>query len=210
MDGKNRAYAKKKSLIFILAAIVLMTGCSEQNKPVTGDDESLSGETYNISENETVISLSPDEKYRAEAYGTRTDVTAGGIFPYEGIRIINTESDEVIWETNPGYYQVNFLWSPDSRYLGIYYVARIWGDSIVVDVTEKKTVSLPALEDIALLFDEDVRPQEDRPDPYFEITGWEDSETVVVDFRWSVKDGQQFSGRFNFNVKTGEVSLRQE
>jgi len=153
-------------------------------------------------QNETVTSFSPDGKYRAEAYGTNTAITAGGLYPYEGIRIISTENDDVIWEMESGGYTVSFTWSPDSRYAGIYYTGRIWGESIIVDIVNKETISLPELDEIAARYNESEKPQESRPDPYFEIRGWEDPQTVIVDFSWTKENGEEFSGQYTYNIKT--------
>jgi len=186
---------KSNILLVTFITVLLITGCSKGNDAVASD----------LAKNESVISVSPDGKYRAEAYGAITDVTAGGLFPYEGIRILNVVDDEVIWEMNPGGYSVSFTWSPDSKFTGIYYTGRIWGKSIIVDVIEKKSISLPEMEEIASYFGDSEKPQEERSDPYFEIAGWEDSETVIVDFRWTMTNVEVFSGRFTFNVIENEI-----
>lgn len=180
-------------LIAILFAAVLMTSCSKTAKYA------------NVAENETITSLSPDGKYRAEAYGTITEITAGGLYPYEGIRILKTDNEDVIWELKAGGYTVNFIWSPDSQYVGIYYTGRIWGESLIVDINAKEQIDLPTLEEIASHYGDSVKPQEDRPDPYFEIRSWKDPESVIVDFRWTKENGEEFTGQYTFNIKTNEV-----
>jgi len=222
------------AFIIISLTVLSMTGCSKATYAVKNDNETLSNtpslltkdtieledskaqereEQATISDttqemypqNETIISLSPDGKYRAEAYGTITEITAGGLYPYEGIRILSIDNDDVIWNMEPGGYTVSFIWSPDSRYAGIYYTGRIWGESIVVDIKNKKSISLPELDEIASYYGASVKPQESRPDPYFEIRGWEDAETVIVDFRWTTVDGEEFNGQYTFNIKTSTV-----
>lgn len=155
--------------------------------------------------NEILTSLSPDGKYRAEAYGTNTNITAGGLFPYEGIRVVNADNDDVIWKMEPGYYVVNFLWSPNGRYLGIYYEARTWGESFVFDIEDKKVITLPKLVDVAPHYGEQVKPQENRPDPYFKITGWKNTETVIVEIQWNKENADYFNGQYTFNIKTNAV-----
>ncbi len=157
------------------------------------------------SNNETITSFSPDGKYCAEAYGTNTDITAGGLFPYEGIRILHVDTNNVIWEMKPGGYTVSFTWSLDSRYAGIYYTGRIWGESFVVDIKDEKLISLPNLDEVASHYDNGVKPQENRPDPYFVIDEWEDTETVIVNFCWTKADGEEFNGQYAFNIKTNTV-----
>jgi hypothetical protein len=214
-----------KIINYIIIAIISfsMTGCSKAIDAVKNENEVLvKDEVINElkdsiakenkpnttqeakPENQTLTSPSPDGKYRAEAYGTNTSITAGGLFPYEGIRILNVSNDEVIWQMT-GYYTVDFLWSPDCRYVGIYYMARIWGESIIVDINNKKSILLPALNEIAAHYGESVKPQENRPDPYLKISGWKDAETVIVDFQWSKEDGEYFNGQYTFNIKTNTV-----
>jgi len=209
----------RKIIIFIIIsfAFIAMAGCSKATDAVIRDvvtsdtvpTETVQTDTVSadaiIKENETIISLSPDGKYRAEAYGTITWITAGGHFPYEGVRILSTDNEDIIWSMEPGGYTVSFTWSLDSQYLGIYYTGRIWGESIVIEIKDKNQISLPRLDEIAFHYDESVKPQENRPDPYFEICGWEDPETVIVDFRWTKEDGDEFDGQYTFNIKTNEV-----
>ena len=181
--------------IIISLTLLLMASCSKATNEVKD-------------ENEAITSLSPDGKYCAEAYGTITEITAGGLQPYEGVRIVDLENHEVIWKMEPGGYEVCITWSPDSRYVGIYYEGRIWGESIIVDTKVKKPISLPSLDEVASICDEDAKPEESRPDPYFKICGWEDSETVIVNFRWTKEDGEEFSGQYEYNVKTKEIVLK--
>jgi len=185
-------------LMLISLAVLSISGCLNSTNATENDDGVL--------QNEPIISVSPDGKYRAEAFGTITEITAGGLFPYKGVRIISVDKEEVIWKMEPGGYTVSFTWSPDCKYVGIYYTGRIWGESIVVDVNEMKHISLPELDEVASHYDASVKPQEDRPDPYFEIQGWKDSETVIVNFRWTKADGDEFSGWYTFNVKTNEAA----
>lgn len=193
----------KKALLLIFTAVILFSGCSKKEN----QSNIVQMSQGTIPQNQTQTSLSPNGKYRAEAYGTNIGITAGGLFPYEGIRILDVENDEVIWKME-GYYNVNFSWSPDSRYVGIYYEARIWGESIVFDIEDKKVISLPSLDDIASHYDDSVKPQENRPDPYFKISGWENEETLIVDFHWNKDDADYFSGQYTFNIKTGIVSYK--
>lgn len=209
----------RKIIIFIIisSTVIAMAGCSKATDAVITnvvttdtvptDNAKTDAESTDaaIKENETITSLSPNGKYRAEAYGTNTGITAGGLFPCEGIRILSADNGDIIWNMESGGYTVNFAWSPDSQYLGIYYTGRIWGESIVVDIKDKEKISLPKLDEIASHCDASVKPQENRPDPYFEICGWEDSETVIVDFCWTKEDGDEFNGQYTFNIKTKEV-----
>ena len=194
----------KKVLLIIIAVAILCVACVE--KESQPNVENVIQDT--TPKNETKTSLSPTGKYLAEAYGTITTIPAGGLYPYEGIRVLDTDNDEVLWKMEPGYYTVDFTWSPDGRYVGIYYEARIYGESVVFDTKDKKLISMPTLVNIAPHYSESVKPQEDRPEQYFSITGWENAETVIVDFRWSKEDGEYFKGQYTLNMKTHIVSYK--
>jgi hypothetical protein len=193
----------QKVVILIISIVILCVGCAtKENQPYIESTTQIT-----IPENETIISLSPNSRYRAEAYGTNKNITAAGLYPYEGIRIVDVENSEVLFKM-PGYYVIDFDWSPDGRYVGIYYEARIYGESIVFDTKDRESILLPKLEDIALNYGENEKPQENRPDPYFHIVEWKDEETVVIDFRWNRENIEPFSGRFNFNINTHKVSYK--
>jgi hypothetical protein len=72
----------------------------------------------------------------------------------------------------------------------------------------KKIISLPTLDEIAAHYDRSVKPQENRPDPYFKITGWEDKDTIKVEFRWNKENTEYFEGKFDFNIQTGVVTYQ--
>jgi hypothetical protein len=149
-------------------------------------------------------SSSPDGKYRAEAYATLVD----GIFEsYDGIRIIRLEDEEIVWSMTPGYLMVEFLWSSDSSYLAINYAARTYADSTIVDIEKKEERPTPSMAGIAALVGDDNKPRNSRPDPVFKIRGWEDQETIAVDFRWTTVNDDDFEGVYSFNLKTGEINL---
>lgn len=198
----------KRVVVFILVITVFCFGCVKKEIETINNDpsnkESVAHES--IRQNQTKSLISPNSKYRAEAYGTIATVTAGGLYPYKGISVVDVEKNEVIWKMEPGYYFVDFVWSQDSHYVGIYYEARIYGESVIINTMDRKIISLPALIDIASHYDESVKPQGNRPDPYFKIVGWKDTERVIVDFRWSKEDSEYFSGQYIFNLKTHEIT----
>jgi len=201
-------WVMRKIFYLLLIISISCTGCLKQETKSSTKKIAVT-KTY---ENQTKTSLSPTGKYRAEAYGTNHGITYGGLYPYEGIRVVEVDSGEVLWKMS-GYYVVNFTWSVDGRYVGIYYEGRICGDSIVFDTQDKKVILLPKLSDIAPHYGEKVRPQapEKRPDPYFIISGWQKPETVIVDFKWAKEiqvDENPFKGQFTYNIKTKKVSYK--
>jgi hypothetical protein len=70
---------------------------------------------------------------RIESFGVNKGITAGGMYPAEGLRMVDTASEQVPWLTTPGYYNHSFLWSPDNRYEGINFETRISGGTFIVD-----------------------------------------------------------------------------
>lgn len=193
----------KRILILVISITILCVGCDARE--IQPSIESTLQSTS--PGNKTITSISPNGKYCAEAYGTNTNITAAGLYPYEGIRVLDVESNEVLFKM-PGYYVADFTWSPGGHYVGIYYEARTNGESIIFDANNQKEILLPKLEDIAINYSENEKPQENRPDPYFRIVEWIDDETVVIDFRWNRETLEPFSGRFNFNIRTSKVTYK--
>lgn len=195
---------KYKVYIFLMVALAVfsMVGCGKKGERGALTNPEAQGE------GESLSSLSPDGKYRGEAYGTMTGITAGGLEAYEGIRIVTVENGDVIWELESGGYTVSFTWSPDGKYAAVYYTGRTWGESVVVDLGEKKTIPLPTFDEIIEHYGDRAKPQEDRNDPYFEITGWQDAETVIVDFQWTKADGDSFKGQYTYNINTKAITYQ--
>jgi len=174
----------------------------------TGDsdiDNTASKETLIEKENEAIISYSPDEKYCAEASGTVFSVPAGGLYPYRYIHVWDINSDEIIWGTRLAGYTVEFTWSSDSRYLAVYKTGRIWGESVIIDLFDRKMINLPSLDLIVSFFKDAPKPEENRPDPYIRIISFEDAETVAVEVKWLDEDSNTFEGRFLYNFISNEI-----
>ena len=101
-------YVFNISTVFILLLIVVLiiSGCSMgadskyESSSRTSPKETESSVQENIPQNETMVLLSPDGKYRAEAYGTLTDITAGG-FSLRRRKVLTLKSEEVLWNKEP-------------------------------------------------------------------------------------------------------------
>ncbi len=141
---------------------------------------------------------SPDGKFLAETYGAYTDITAGGLYPAEGIRIVELSSDQTLWKMQ-GYYGTDFLWSSDSRYLAVYYMARIYGCTVIIDTTDFSEIQVPLPNELQ----SDM--QEFRPDPYIKASEWIDNETILITFEYIDTDYNQISGTLTFVPITGEI-----
>ena len=66
--------------------------------------------------------VSPDGLYQVLATGAGEDYVSGVRLP-EALRIVNTETGEVLWEDS-GYLWQAALWSPDEQYLALAYAGR--------------------------------------------------------------------------------------
>lgn len=144
-------------------------------------------------------SNSPDNKYCAETYGVNENVTAGGFYPSKEIRIRELSSDEILWSMM-GYYSCEFFWTSDSRHLAISYVARIYGETIIIDMKDFSEVLVPLPEQVQ----EDLR--EFRPDTYIHAIEWTDDDSLSLQFSYVAKDEAEYFGNYTFTLSTGEVS----
>ncbi len=161
-------------------------------------------EIFEMPTSKVYSAVSPDGRYRAEAYA---DLVNGVFESYDGIRVIRLEDDELVWSMTPEYLTVEFLWSSESNYLAINYSARTYAESTIVDIGKKEEVHLPGMVGIFPLVDKDNKPRSYRPDPVFRFKRWEEHETAVVEFSWTTVNDDEFSGVYAFNLKTGEITL---
>lgn len=158
-----------------------------------------------IKENETLRADSPDGKYRAEAYGTNKGITAGGLYPYEGVRIIRNADETVIWNGD-GYYLVEFLWSSNSKYVAISGTARIYGVCFIVDADTGKVIELPDADTLSAQMDAASQPASSRPDPYFMAAEWINDTTIRVNYRWTAQEGEnEVSGTYDYDTARGNI-----
>ncbi len=141
---------------------------------------------------------SPDGTYVAITYGVNKNITASGLYPAEGIHIIQSEDGNVVWE-GPGYYATAFLWSPDSRYLAITGMTRISSEIVIVDTRDFSTIYPPIPEDITSDF------REFRPDPYFAAKEWLDGEKLNISYAYVDKKDQDCNGEYTFHIPKEEI-----
>ncbi len=148
---------------------------------------------------------SPDGRYRIESYGINKDVFAGGLYPAEGIRLTDTANKETKWSMTPGYYTQSFLWSPDSRYVAVSYMARTWSGVIIVDTNDFSEVMLPGLDELRERWDGTTTVNEQRPDPYWEAVEWLDDDRLSVSVKWTGTEDTEYSGTFIYDVSKREL-----
>ncbi len=143
---------------------------------------------------------SPNGRFRLETYGVNLDITAAGLYPANGIRLIDTEKSKVVWSMSPGYYRTGFWWSSDSRHAAIYYEARTYGTTAILDTETMEVTELPAIAELQKQTKTDITERDVRPDPYFEAAGWKDDRWVEIGFQWTGQTTENVSGRFLFDV----------
>ena len=111
----------------------------------------------------------------------------------------------------PGYFRASFLWSPDSRFVAVYYEARTEGGTILLDTETMEPVNLPTMEALQKETGDNITPRSFRPDPYYEATRWVDDHVVEIGFRWVSEKEQDVDGTFCFDViqqTTSNISVR--
>jgi hypothetical protein len=149
--------------------------------------------------------LSPNGKYLIESYGRRTSITMGGMDPAEGIRIRDVDTGQVTWTMEPGYYEQQYEWSPDSRYVSVYYEAREYGQTRIVDVLENAEIELPKLEAVRAAWGEGTTVNELRPDFYAQGKEWLGQDKLRVVVRWAGEDDAWFEGAYTFDIVLGAI-----
>lgn len=150
--------------------------------------------------NDTLLVDSPNGAYTAKAYGTNTNVTAAGGYPYEGLCIIRNSDGATVWNGD-GYYSAKFLWSDNSKYVAICVEARTWGESFIVDAENGNVIKLPDINTISTLLDTASQPATNRLDPYFKAVGWVNDSTICVDYRFIARDeDKEVSGTYEYDL----------
>ncbi|MFB9278103.1 hypothetical protein [Cohnella cellulosilytica] len=147
---------------------------------------------------------SPDGRYLIEAYGVNKKITAGGLYPAEGIRLVKRASGKELWSTT-GYYSHSFLWSADSRYVAASYAARIWEGSIVLDARDGSEIELPGVETMRKQTKRTTTVHEARSDPYFHAEEWLDNRSLRVSFQWTGADYEDYSGDYVYDVRSRKL-----
>lgn len=147
-----------------------------------------------------VSQISPDGRYRAENYGADEIDTSSGIIPSEGIRLVEISSGKVLWDMKPGYYDCTFLWSSNSQYLAVSYMARNYEETTIVRIADFSEISVPLPEEVQ------ENLHEYRSDIYQKGTEWIDNSQLSISIEWIGKDNITYSGRYAFNPITGEIT----
>lgn len=152
-----------------------------------------------------VSSLSPDGTFRIETYGINTNITAGGLYPSKGIRLIDRKANNIVWEMNPGYYRTEFSWSPNGRYVAIYNEARIYSEVLVLDTENINLIEIPSVVDLIESSENTLTLSSNRSDPYFSIGKWISNTLLQIEVAWTGEQDKTHRGYFQFDVQTGLI-----
>ncbi|RUS47392.1 hypothetical protein [Cohnella sp. AR92] len=203
---------RKDAIIAILLAVIIglivWSAVRSADSPDRDKNDAAAGPATEANA-EPVVELvsqpSPDGSFIIESYGQNTNIAAGGSYPAEGIRLRDAHSDATIWSMEPGYYKQEFKWSPDSRYVSVYYEAREHGETIIVDAQEKKEIALPGLDAIRAYWGEGATINESRPDPYIQAKEWLGNTELRLKFQWSGDNDTRFEGEYTYDAAAGTI-----
>lgn len=148
---------------------------------------------------------SPNGAYFAKAYGTNPSITAAGLYPYEGLCVIRKSNGEIVWNED-GYYNAEYLWSDDSRYVAVSIEARTWEECFIVDAETGSVIKLPDINTISAQLDTESQPATNRSDPSFKVTEWVNDTTVCVNYGWISNDGDnEVSGIYEYDLIRDDI-----
>lgn len=166
----------------------------------TGITEDLTSQTHKV--------ISNNGKLTATAYTTAEFSDFNEVIDRI---IIQTEVNSYEISDIIGYYD-NMQWSYDDTKLVISYYGRQWGNFIIIDIANKRTIYPETYyEDIRKHFEDlgysfDYEPNASRPDPYIYFDGWsEDSQSFKITYTVKDTDWQTQSGSFRYDLTTGEM-----
>ena len=133
----------------------------DQTVPPEAPEESSAETRQDPVRNESPLEgmlLSPDGRFEVRTEGTG-NLYANGMSAPEFLRVTDTESGEVLWETKGALYQ-RVLWSPDNRYMALTYGGRTWNQALILH-TESWMEWNFTLPDGSIIPDYDFLPVED-------------------------------------------------
>ena len=155
----------KKQVICAILCCSLLAGCGADDtstavvvtQPGEGEEYVRLLERTPVSEVEGEP-VSPDGRYQVLTTGASEDYVSGVRLP-ETLRIVNIETDEVLWE-DTGYLWQSALWSPDGKYLALAYAGRTWNQILLFE-TDSWTTWQFELPDGGAIPEYTFLPQED-------------------------------------------------
>lgn len=207
-------------IAFIIIILFSFVSCSYSNKDTrnTADNTKEISESQEngsdientdfitgIADNEPISSTSPDG-FTIEMYGTDSNITAGGSYPYKSMRLINYNDNSVKWSLDFGYCLADFIWSDDSRYVVVNGTARNYSESFIVDTQEEVEITLPEYKTLSSYCDELVNLDSDYSNLYLSVSDWNNNNAVVVEFHgMQGTKTEGVSGTFTYDISSKTI-----
>jgi dipeptidyl aminopeptidase/acylaminoacyl peptidase len=142
---------------------------------------------------------SPDGKYRAESAGM-SEETVSGLVSLKEMRIIDLENGETLW-SDRGFFNNQFLWSPDGNYLAIRYSGRKWTETKIIKIKTWSEMSNPNTNDLLLVVDQEA-DLADAGLTVIEPLKWETDNALLLKAEWDTNTGEKVTGEFQYNIQT--------
>lgn len=131
----------KKWILNAVLSCVFLTGCGADDMStsfvITQEDQADGDAAYVQLLEQTPVAevegepLSPDGTYKVLTEGA-SEQYVSGIRPPETIGIVNTATNEIVWE-DTGYLWQSALWSPDGSHLALAYAGRTWNQILIFE-----------------------------------------------------------------------------
>ena len=106
-----------------------------------------------------------------------------------------------------------YVWSQDSKKVGVIRTSRTWGDACIVDIKKNSLVSMmdnglagfSQFKALGVKFNYEL--DENRSDPHYQICDWsKDSKKVLMFYQWSDSDGNRQNGNFVYDLDKHVIS----
>jgi hypothetical protein len=211
-DGKYTLSTKQRSVYGIVSITGVETEQTNTKEIIKEEKHSnnLEEEKKEESVDEVHVNqstaTSSDGSYRIESFGMIKDITAGGLYPAEGIRLVEIETGQELWSMSPGYYAQTYLWSPNNRYVAVYAETRISGETFIVDTKTMTKILLPNIEQVRIKLNTNMTVNESRPDPDFRFINWLDDDHLSVAFQWTGIGSDGYEGIYIHNITDNKLS----
>lgn len=180
MFSKTNFGRKSRLILAALLTSLTLSGCA---RPAESDDINLTSSAAAVSlQGEEISVPSPDGKYRLECLDMQDFSTGSGLYAYDTIRVVDTASEETLWELGSSSWPPIAVWSPDSRYLALNQSGQKNSFVYVVDSNGWTAVEVPQPENLP-----------GSPDPngihYMEPDTWESDSVLRLTYRFNDQKG---------------------
>jgi hypothetical protein len=155
---------------------------------------------------------SSDGRYFIEGYCEDSSLPMDVGNPIIGMRIVEVNSKKTVWNMDFQLRKVEFIWSPNCRYVSIFYAVRPWGHALIVDTLTMTEEELPGIVELEPMFP-DAPPKNILFYPKSIPQYWLDDCRIRVAFSWLsdiTYSGDDINGFYTYNVDTGEFVIEED